>query len=285
MGPGLGIDKPVFRLGQALIQLQCFSAAGQVLAWSLEKECRALSKEIEACAFRAAGGACEAEHVLRAPGQVASTEFVGNVEAVELPGKGRGLKATNVIATNAEAASQLVRVASADIALRRRLEVLYDGTGKSLPLVSLKSMLQRLDLECAPFLLPPDPDFVGQPNGLDFSASQAKQVLNFNCHGGGWRKNKPKSLAQLQEMIHTVKMDNSSAGTDVPDARYTAMYSGVAFLNHSSKANAVVVPVGPDSSDLVAVVASRNIAIGEEITISYSSNPDVLKTQWGIVAE
>lgn len=169
------------------------------------------------------------------------------------------------------------------MALRRRLETLSDGSGRTLDLPPIDALLQHLDLRCAPPFVPPEAGYVG---GADlpvrrFNVARAEAILDINCHGGELQGlKKPRNIAELTRYM------TESPKSDFPEGKLrlenTVLYPAVALLNHSSDPNTLLIPIGPDGVSMTAVFASRELAPGEEITISYSKNPEVLRGKWGI---
>lgn len=64
---------------------------------------------------------------------------------------------------------------------------------------------------------------------------------------------------------------------------YTVLSPAIALMNHNKHFNA---KLGCEvDKDVTTVIAVRDIEEGEEVTIEYSSDIDILKGHWGIIQD
>merc|ERR1719203_2554458 len=153
--------------------------------------------------------------------------------------------------------------------------MLSDGTRKWKPgLMPLEELIQRMDIKTVPPFLPTDSVFAGGYKLPGFDSCLAERILDINSHGCNSEEKKPSNLGELRVFIHKIMQPQSG----IPDGRtrQTSMYPLVALLNHHPLGNSVLVPVGPESSDVCAILAKRDIKEDEEITICYSLSVEVL---------
>lgn len=307
------VDKATIRLGQALMYLRCFRAAGVVLSWSKEKEVQALAADLPQCVQRATNGCSVQELKCATKGQVSSVEFVGPVKMDVLEGKGRGLRATRCIkigecilinralasmtvdenkeilketqgktsysSSHSKAAQLLVRDAVEDATVRRRLELLHTGSGQC-NLVPMDRLLHHLDMNCIPPFLPTSVHYAGGilSDGIDIR--RAEQILDLNCHGSSTCR--PCDFDDFTRLFPEISNEAERNCT-------TSLFPAVAMLNHSSNPNSMLVPASSVTAGMIginvttAVVAAVEIGEGEEITISYTSNKETLQQKWGIL--
>lgn len=293
------------------MQLRCFEAAAEVLRWTPVKEAAHLLTQLPDCIRRAAAG-LSIEEVLSATGAVADIEFIGPVMMANIPGKGRGLKATrhlqagecvmvnralvsvsvdenkegifiqtegNSITTSshARAAQRLSRACASDVALTRRLQLLQGAGADSPRLVPVQRLLQNLDLGCVPPLLPASIQFIGVGAGIDVVSAQ--RILNLNCHGNAQGASSIlRNGSRVKDLLSGLK-DSLSDGLR---ACHTALYPAVSLLNHDDNPNTIMIPVGSGAADIVAIVAAQDIPDGEELCTSYTSDKESLRRKWGI---
>jgi len=143
-----------------------------------------------------------------------------------------------------------------DQLLSERMSYLYDGTTPP-PLVKLQDLLNSVGVANAPLLLPPRPDFFSS-KCPPLTANQIRSILSINSFGSvDPTASHQQSLAKKESLI----------------------YSAVSMFNHSFEPNCLIVPYSGSSR---AVVTCRAVKEGEELTISYHKDPNVLKEKWGI---
>ena len=280
-------------------------AAGEALKRSVAPAAVQLAAQLPACAQRASSG-CSLDALLDPREPVSTVEFAGPVEMAPLAGKGRGLKATRDVkagecllinralvcasvdeaqegtfltftgntyhsSSHSKAAQQLLRSGASDVTLRRRLAMLHGSScgGHPQPLEPVGNLLQHVDFCCVPPFLPAKPAFAAGPHaarGLD--AAEAERILDLNCHGSELMR--PMGEGEAQGSHPDLK--NSS----------TSLYPAVALLNHASRPNTRLIPAGSEAIDMVALFAARDVAEGEELTTSYSTDKEALHRKWGI---
>jgi len=298
--------KAWYRLGRSLALLRCFGAARVALQRSDAAAATELASELKHLASFAEEG-YSIEHVLAKKQSALAVEYVGPVEMVLVPGKGRGLVATKALeagkcvlacraavsthgeiksstivsnssnctysdTSSSEARSWLVRSCAEDATLRRRLEVLSDG--RTVPgLAPMRRLLQVLDLECALPLLPARAPFVVGNAALD--SLWVERACELNCHGDS-------SNLKAEEALKLLQSDLSAAAAQDIAKCNTSLYTSVSLLNHSNNPNTFMLPLCIHDGDAVAIFTSVPVSNGEELTTCYSEDADALQRKWGI---
>jgi SET domain len=146
----------------------------------------------------------------------------------------------------------LVQRSQRDSVLNHILGKLSDGT-KGKTLVPLRDLMLNLDL--CPLLLPAHYEYQDSSNSR-LSADAIHKVVDINIHGVGDAK--------------------IGAGS-------SSLIPMVAMLNHAASPNATFITTLSTKTESVAiVVASRNIAKGEEIFMQYHDDLTALSQKWGI---
>jgi tetratricopeptide (TPR) repeat protein len=143
-----------------------------------------------------------------------------------------------------------------DQLLSERISNLYDGTAPR-PLVDIQDLLNSIGVANAPLLLPPRPEFF-LSKSQTLTAERVRNILDINSFGS----------------VDPTKPSHPSSSK-----KETLVYSAVSMFNHSFDPNCLILGHGGSSR---AVVTTRAVENGEELTISYHSDPDVLKQKWGI---
>mmetsp|Transcript_86129 Transcript_86129/g.152156 ORF Transcript_86129/g.152156 Transcript_86129/m.152156 type:complete len:843 (-) Transcript_86129:163-2691(-) len=296
-------QKAWYRMGQALVLLRCFRAAGLAFEHCSSAEASSASAELPELVKRAQMGYSFQD--LFAERHQSAVEFVGAVKMAQVANKGRGLVATSNIdsekcilvcraavsevaeskdvtwtnnsstksrdsSSQSKAHAWLVRNAAENAALRRRLDPLSDGITTP-DVVPMKRLMQTLDLECAPPLLTTRAPFVTDTTAVD--ARRLERIFDINSHGSN--NVGPRSVEEAEVMMESLSKSDPRSG-------FSCLYPLVALLNHSRHPNAEIYPMRLATGDAVAVITRASVAAGEELTISYSSDPEALERRWGI---
>lgn len=131
----------------------------------------------------------------------------------------------------------------------RRIDNLYDGQSNR-PLLSLKDLLTSIGVANAPLLLPPWSEFFDKDMQSTPSVDRVRNIISLN-----------------------------SFGDDKELQKRTSLFASISMFNHSSSPNCMVIPYSHSSS---AVITRKSIKKGDEMCISYHSDPEALKSKWGI---
>ena len=138
-----------------------------------------------------------------------------------------------------------------------RLSNLTDGKTQR-PLVNMEDLVNSITVGGAPLLLPPLPQYFADNRPL--STDEVRDILHMNSFGS---------------------FDEANvASGNVVTKKGTKIYSALSLFNHSSTPNCA--HAAQSGGSWCAVLTLRNVEEGEELTISYHHDPDVLKRKWNI---
>jgi tetratricopeptide (TPR) repeat protein len=136
--------------------------------------------------------------------------------------------------------------------LARRIDNLYDGQA-SRPLLRVKDLLTSIGVANAPLLLPPWSQFFDEDRAPALPVERVRNIISTNSFGS-------IDEGELQ--------------------KGTSLFAALSMFNHhSSNPNCMVLEYSGSSR---AVVTCRAVKKGDEMCISYHSDPDVVKRKWGI---
>jgi len=143
-----------------------------------------------------------------------------------------------------------------DQLLVERLSNLTDGKMPR-PLVHMEDLVNSIIVGGAPLLLPPLPQYFSDNRSL--STDQVRDILHTNSFGS------------FDDANLALSGDVTKKGSKI--------YSALSLFNHSFTPNCALARSYGSSC---AVLTLRNVNEGEELTISYHHDPEVLKRKWNI---
>mmetsp|Transcript_12169 Transcript_12169/g.18677 ORF Transcript_12169/g.18677 Transcript_12169/m.18677 type:complete len:751 (-) Transcript_12169:789-3041(-) len=133
--------------------------------------------------------------------------------------------------------------------LARRIDNLYDGQATK-SLLRLKDLLTSIGVANAPLLLPPWSEFFDKDMQSTPSVDRVRNIISINSFGDKkWLKKR------------------------------ISLFASISMFNHSFSPNCMLIPYSHSSS---AVITCKSIKKGDEMCISYHSDPEVVKSKWGI---
>ena len=107
------------------------------------------------------------------------------------------------------------------------------------------------------------------------------------CFERGTPREAAAADAVTQTRLQRILRLNGFGSGDGGDGKRTlGLYPAISMLNHNLENNASLVPAkweGGGEEVGLLLIAVRNIAAGDEVTIQYSNDPVLLKEKWGIV--
>ena len=159
--------------------------------------------------------------------------------------------------------SEVMHRLNRDQLLARRMSVLSDGKGHP-PLVPLSDLLSSISVEDAPVLLPPHTVHY-ESKFPSLSTEKVRAIIDTNAFASFGEGDTKRAL--------------STGSTDHVTKKVTMVYSAISMFNHSNKPNCAIINYSGSSR---MVLTRRAVKRGEELTISYHSDPTVLKSKWGI---
>eukprot|EP00971_Amphidinium_carterae_P296167 5882986-Amphidinium_carterae.1 len=138
-----------------------------------------------------------------------------------------------------------------------------------------EDLLHRLGPRVLPLLLQ-HPDFIPETErrSTEMDSETRGLILQINCHGASPDEERLLNLLghRCPQKIRNVFREGSMD-----------LYPAVAMFNHSSQPSCHILPVAREGGQVMVLVqAGRSIRKGEELTILYAADADILTRRWGI---
>jgi len=133
------------------------------------------------------------------------------------------------------------------------VDCLFDGTNTR-PLTCLDDLMPNLSL--SPPFLPTHQDYHPGAKKVEFNSDRIGAIVSTNSHGNRF---------------------DLGSNFDVTKGSDASLYPGVSMFNHSASPNCVL---GGGSSDCAKVIIKANVKAGEELTICYHPDEDVVRRNW-----
>lgn len=136
--------------------------------------------------------------------------------------------------------------------LSKIVDCLFDGTNMR-PLTSLDDLMPNLSL--SPPFLPTHQDYHPGVKKVEFNSDRIGAIVSTNSHG---------NISDIRSSFDITKGSDAS------------LYPAVSMFNHSARPNCVL----DASSDCAKVIVKAKVKAGEELTICYHPDEDVVRRNW-----